>query len=106
MALHHARPAGRLVGDHWDAPDALWPANGQNQEGARELREAVAQSTVYPSGFRMGAGRLAVNGDGRSKERGRLVCISTSTPILARIAAALPGARRLWVTTLRTSSAL
>ncbi|MGH8291558.1 MAG: hypothetical protein ACREV7_21700 [Steroidobacteraceae bacterium] len=46
-----------LWGDHWEAPDALWPANGQNQEGARELREAVAQSTVYSSGFRMGAGR-------------------------------------------------
>ena len=42
--MHRARPAGRSVGgDHWETPDALWPANGQNQEGARELREAAVK---------------------------------------------------------------
>ena len=38
-------PSRRTVcgGDHWEAPDALWPANGQNQEGARRLREAAVK---------------------------------------------------------------
>jgi hypothetical protein len=42
-------------------------------------------------------------GGGRSL--GWLVCVLAGTPTPVRVAAVLPGARRLWATTLRTSSA-
>jgi len=36
-------PPDGLWGDHGEAPDARWRANGQNQEGARELRNAAVK---------------------------------------------------------------
>ncbi len=100
-------PSRRTVcgGDHWEAPDALWPANGQNQEGARELRDTAVKRPHTRAAYAWAREGFAWNGDGRSEEPGRLVCVSASTPTRGRVAAALPGARRLWVTTLRTSSA-
>jgi hypothetical protein len=101
-------PSRRTVcgGDHWEAPDALWPANGQNQEGARRLREAAVKRSHTRAAYAWARIGSPGKGDGRMKEPWvALVCIGRhpdpgygSQPCFR----VLDG---FWVTTLRTSSA-
>ena len=73
-------PPDGLWGDHWEAPDALSPANGENQEGARELLEAAVKRPHTLAAYAWAHGGLAWDGGRRSKEPGRLVCVSAGPP--------------------------
>jgi len=67
-------------GDHWEAPDALWPANGQNQEGARRLREAAVKRSHTRAAYAWAHIGSPGKGDGRMKEPGWLLCVLAGTP--------------------------
>jgi len=103
--LHRARPAGRFVGDHWEAPDALWPANGQNQEGARELRAAAVKRPHTRGAYAWA--HIGSPGEGDRRSQGAWVarvCIGQH-PDLAGSQPRFRAHSGFWVTTLRTSSA-
>ena len=98
-------PPDGLVGEtHLDAPDAPWPANGQNQEGARKLREAAVKrppARAADAWAHLGSPGKAM---GVKEPRG-LWCVSASTPTLGGSQPRFRAHSGFWVTTLRTSSA-
>jgi hypothetical protein len=104
--LHRARPAGRFVGgNHWEAPDALWPANGQNQEGARELRAAAVKRPHTRAAYAWAHEGLAWDGGRRSRAWAARVVYRPDPGARGAGGPRDVGSTRGLGTTLRTSSA-
>ena len=100
-------PSRRTVcgGDHWEAPDALWPANGQNQEGARELRDTAVKRPHTRAAYAW----AHIGSPGTAMEAVRSLgssCVYRPAPRPREGSQPYFGAHDgFWVTTLRTSSA-
>lgn len=99
-------PPDGLWGDHWEAPDALSPANGENQEGARELRAAAVKRPHTRAAYAWAHVVLAWDG-GRWEQRAwaARVCIGRTPAPLGEGGPREVGSTRGLGTALRTSSA-
>jgi len=92
-----------------EAPDAPWPANGQNQEGARELRVSAVKRPHTRAAYawaHLGSPREGDGDRSRKEPRVALVCIGRHPDPRSGSQPCFRVLDGFWVTTLRTSLAL